>query len=82
LRHAHDRCSHASLGVEHLITVLCDDLADTIEQLRSRGVRFEGEPVRERWGIHVTMMLPGAAKVMLYEPHHAMAIAIEAAGSR
>ncbi len=37
--------------------------------------RIVGRPRNEGWGISVEMALPGGLRVMLYEPHHAMAIA-------
>jgi hypothetical protein len=61
-------------GVRHQISFMCDDIAATAAELRSRGVPIEGEPKDEGWGITVMMTLPGNVKVMLYEPRHARAI--------
>ena len=58
----------------HQLTLFCDDLAATVEELQSRGVEFRGEPVDEGWGLVITMVLPGSVEVMLYEPRHPTAV--------
>jgi len=45
-----------------------------VTDLRARGIRIDGEPEDEDYGITVTMTLPGDVKVMLYEPRHETAI--------
>jgi hypothetical protein len=44
--------------------------------MRAKGVRIEGEPVDEGYGITVMMTLPGGVEVMLYEPRHVTAIPV------
>jgi hypothetical protein len=61
-------------GVRHQVTFMCDDIRATIAELRTKGVRIDGEPEDEDYGITVTMTLPGGVEVMLYEPRHATAI--------
>jgi len=61
-------------GVRHQITFMCDDIGSTVEELRAKGVRIDGEPHDEGWGITVMMALPGGVQVMLYEPRHPTAI--------
>ena len=61
-------------GVRHQLTFMCDDLQATIRDLRSKGVEIAGEPEHEDWGTSVMLRLPGGVEVMLYQPHHAMAI--------
>ena len=65
-------------GTRHQVSFMCDDIRATVADLRARGVRIDGEPHDEGWGISVMMTLPGDAKVMLYEPRHATAIAWKA----
>jgi hypothetical protein len=62
-------------GTRHLISLMCDDIHTTMAELRAKGIKFEGEPVDEGYGITVLMKLPGGAEVTLYEPRHATAIA-------
>jgi hypothetical protein len=53
---------------------MCDDLAATMADLEAKGVEFKGETHEERWGVVVTMVLPGGVEMMLYEPRHPTAI--------
>lgn len=62
------------IGVRHQLTLMCDDIATTAEDLRSKGIKVRGEPVDEGWGITTTLVLPGGVDVMLYEPRHPTAI--------
>jgi hypothetical protein len=50
---------------------MCDDVAATVAELRSKGIDFRGEPEDMGFGIGVTMLLPGGAELLLYEPRHA-----------
>lgn len=61
-------------GVRHQISLMCDDIKATIEELRAKGVEVKGEPEDEGYGITVMLELPGGVEVQLYEPRHAMAI--------
>jgi catechol 2,3-dioxygenase-like lactoylglutathione lyase family enzyme len=61
-------------GVRHQLTFICDDIATTVDELRSKGVDVRGEPQGEGWGITTTLVLPGGVDVMLYEPRHPTAI--------
>ena len=56
------------------ISVMCDDLKATMDELRAKGIEFRGEPRDEGFGITVTMVLPGETELMLYEPRHPTAI--------
>ena len=61
-------------GVRHQIAFMCDDIHETVADLRSKGVQINGEPHDEGYGITIMMTLPGNVEVMLYEPRHATAI--------
>jgi len=67
--HPADGPTHGS-GVRHQITFMCDNIAGTIQELRAKGVRIDGEPKNDGWGVTVMMSLPGDVSVMLYEPRH------------
>jgi hypothetical protein len=66
-------------GMRHQISFMCDDIHQTVEDLRSKGVEVKGEPEDEGYGITVTLGLPGGLEVQLYQPRHPMAIAPPAA---
>lgn len=61
-------------GIRHQVSFMCDDIRATVADLRARGIRIEGEPQDQGYGITVMMTLPGGVDVMLYQPRHAMAI--------
>jgi hypothetical protein len=61
-------------GARHQVSFMCDDIGATVADLRARGVRIEGEPQNQGWGISVMMTLPGNCMVQLYQPRHATAI--------
>ena len=64
-------------GSHHEVSFMCDNIHATVADLRKRGVRIDGEPEDEGWGIRVMMTLPGGTKVQLYEPRHPLAISID-----
>jgi hypothetical protein len=64
----------ADSGSRHEVTFMCDDLNATVAELRRKGVRIEGEPTNKGFGTTIMMHLPGNVPVMLYEPHHPLAI--------
>jgi catechol 2,3-dioxygenase-like lactoylglutathione lyase family enzyme len=61
-------------GTRHQLTLMCDDVAATADDLRGKGLEVRGEPQDEGWGVTTTLVLPGGVEVMLYEPRHPTAI--------
>jgi predicted enzyme related to lactoylglutathione lyase len=55
------------------IAIMCDDLDSTVSELSDRGAEFAGEPEEMGFGRGVTMGVPGADDMLLYQPHHATA---------
>lgn len=54
----------------HSISLMCDDLTATMDELSAKGIEFQG-PVEERsYGMVTTILLPGGLTMMLYEPTH------------
>jgi hypothetical protein len=60
-------------GVRHQFTFMCDNIANTVRDLKAKGIVVKNEPQEEQWGIHVTLALPGGCDVMVYEPRHPLA---------
>jgi hypothetical protein len=58
----------------HQISVMCDDLTSTVEDLRAKGITFKGEVVDAGFGSVQIMVLPGGVEMQLYEPRHPTAI--------
>lgn len=50
------------------VSLVCDDLAGTMADLRSRGAEFVGEMSRQSWGTMVRLKVPGAGEMTLYQP--------------
>lgn len=57
----------------HAMSLMCDDLRSTMEDLASRGATFTTEPTDHGYGITVMMAVPGADDIQLYEPRHTTA---------
>jgi hypothetical protein len=62
---------HPSDGAKHELSFICDDIAATVSELRSKGIEFRDEPQERSFGVTTTMVLPGGVEVLLYEPRHA-----------
>jgi hypothetical protein len=61
---------HPADGPGAELSLMCDDLAQTMTELQGRGITFKGEPADQGWGVVATMELPGGVDMMLYEPRH------------
>ena len=69
-------------GVRHQFSMMCDNIGRTVSELKAKGIEVMNAPQEERWGIHVTLNLPGNCQVMVYEPKHAIAAGMKAAASK
>lgn len=54
----------------HSISLVCDDLVATMAELAERGAQFASEPRDEGFGTGVSLRVPGADDMLLYQPHH------------
>ena len=61
-------------SVRRDVSLMCDDIRATMDELKAKGIQFAGEPEDEGFGIGVTMILPGGTELLLYEPRHETAI--------
>lgn len=55
---------------KHEISLVCDDLEETMNELTERGAEFAGEVHELDFGRTVQLKVPGGPEVMLYEPHY------------
>jgi catechol 2,3-dioxygenase-like lactoylglutathione lyase family enzyme len=62
---------HPGDSPQHQLSLMCDDIAATVADLRSKGIDVRGEPEDLGFGIGARMILPGGVEVLLYEPRHA-----------
>jgi predicted enzyme related to lactoylglutathione lyase len=54
----------------HEITLMCDDIKRTVEELKARGAEFTRDVRDDRFGLTTTLKVPGGGEMMLYEPKH------------
>lgn len=64
---------HYSSPRHHAIAVMCDDLDATVAELSGRGAVFAGEAQDRGFGRGVSLHVPGADDMLLYQPRHATA---------
>ena len=60
-------------GPHHEISLMCDDLEQTVADLTAKGARFTGEIETASFGRTIMMAVPGAQDILLYEPRHTIA---------
>lgn len=61
---------HPADAPAHGISFSCDDLEETMRELRERSVQFVAPIVEEDWGRHTFFDLPGGGPVQLYQPKY------------
>ena len=52
------------------LSLMCDDLAETMAQLTAKGAEFSGEVTDQGWGLTVRLTVPGAGEMILYQPKY------------
>lgn len=58
---------------QHLIALMCDNLGQTVAELRAKGADFKGEIEDHGYGLVIQLVVPGAGEIQLYEPRHPIA---------
>ncbi|MFN0057756.1 MAG: VOC family protein [Planctomycetota bacterium] len=54
----------------HAISFYCDDIQQTVAELRSRGVRFTDAIADQGYGLVTHFEVPGGFEVQIYEPRY------------
>ncbi len=54
----------------HAISFYCDDIHETVAELKGRGVEFDGGIEDAGFGLVTGFVMPGDVKVQLYQPHY------------
>lgn len=62
--------AHPGHEDSHELYLMCDDVQETVEELKKKGVEFTREVSDERFGLMTALRLPGGGKLALYEPTH------------
>lgn len=58
---------------QHEISLMCDDLDETIAELTAKGARFSGDVRTTGFGRTIELQIPGAGDMILYQPRHPVA---------
>ena len=54
----------------HEISLMCDDIEETVAELRAKGAEFTGGITDTGFGRIAMLEVPGAGQMMLYQPRH------------
>jgi catechol 2,3-dioxygenase-like lactoylglutathione lyase family enzyme len=73
--------AHPADAPRHELFFLCDDVAATVEELRSKGAAVTAPITDQGWGLLTSIEVPGAGSVGLYEPRHASPLDSTSRGS-
>ena len=57
-------------SVRHEISLMCDDVEKTVADLEAKGAVFEGGIQERGFGRGITLKVPGAGTMLLYQPRH------------
>ena len=52
------------------VSLMCDDLDKTRDELSAKGAEFVGDIQDEGWGVTARLKVPGAGEMMLYQPKY------------
>jgi catechol 2,3-dioxygenase-like lactoylglutathione lyase family enzyme len=66
--HPADKDNHQELWL------MCDNIKETVEQLKNKGVRFNGLISDEGFGLVTAIKLPGGGEIGLFQPKHPTAL--------
>lgn len=68
---------HPAEGAAHdTFYLMCDDIATTVKELKSKGVEV-ARPVEDvRWGLVTAIKIPGGAELGVYQPKHLTALGL------
>lgn len=54
----------------HELSLMCDDVERTVEELKRKGVEFAAPITNEGWGLRTALRIPGGGEISLYQPLH------------
>ena len=60
----------------HEISLVCDDITQTVAELKARGASFAREIRDDGYGLTTSLVVPGAGELVLYEPRHPTAFGL------
>jgi catechol 2,3-dioxygenase-like lactoylglutathione lyase family enzyme len=60
----------------HEISLVCDDIEQTVAELTAKGASFSGVIENRGFGRTIALEVPGGGHMMLYQPRHPTAFAL------
>ena len=64
-------------GVQHKLSLMCDDIHATVDDLEAKGVEFVQAIRDDGFGLTAAFVIPGGPEMMIYEPRHPTAYNID-----
>lgn len=61
---------HPGEGVKHEISLFCDEIHSTVQELKERGVEFTQEVEDWGFGIGTFIAAPGGVTIQIYQPKY------------
>lgn len=61
---------YSAVSGTHAISFYCDDIHQTVGELRERGVEFTDDITDAGFGLMTHFRMPGDFEVQLYQPHY------------
>ena len=58
----------------HELYLMCDDIEQTVADLKAKGVEFSGGITDAGFGLVTSFKIPGGAELSIYQPKHPTAI--------
>ncbi len=55
-------------GMHHQVSLMCDDIHATVDDLKAKGVEFVHEIRDDGFGLTAAFIIPGGPEMMIYEP--------------
>ncbi len=59
-----------SQPLHHSVSLMCDDIKTTVEELKAKGAQFQGDIEDAGFGLTINQIVPGAGEMFLYQPLH------------
>ncbi|MDP4263375.1 MAG: extradiol dioxygenase [Bacteroidota bacterium] len=68
--HPSDESGEGARSGTHAISFYCDDIHQTVEELKAKGVKFKGKIEDRKYGFVTEFYMPGDFSVQLYQPKY------------